>query len=570
KYYPEGGLFDRDNLTHRASEVFLRERISFALGLQQFDLFLSRTMSTLFRQADELPNEKLHLLLNYDPQKAISSIASPNPSVSGVIHMGNKGYNLVSLHENDFRVPPGFIITTEVYRYWEIIESYQPAEINFRNQVERELSVIEKHTGKLFGNPENPLLLSVRSGAPISQPGMMDTFLNVGINEEIAHGIIKITGNAWFAWDCYRRFLQSYGMAFGLNRNDFDDIIGRAKEDRKVLHKIELSDEKMRDTAFKYREFIIGQGIRLEESPVKQLYTIIDKVLKSWNTGKAKAYRKIMKLSDDWGTAVIIQSMVFGNRTKDSGSGVVFTHNPRLSGGLVTLWGDYSLGDQGEDVVSGLVNTLPISETQAEIENRDANSALQNSFPEVYNSIKNHVSELIYEKNWSPQEMEFTFESGNEKDLFFLQTRDMAIRHGKKVLSFMGTPETNARFIGHGIGVSGGAMSGRVVFNLEEIRAYRKSEPETSLILVRGDTVPDDIQEIFESDGLLTARGGSTSHAAIVAHRLQKTCVVGSTNLFCMEKESSCTIGQAHLKTGDWLSIDGREGSIYLGKLEIE
>ncbi|MBN1907735.1 MAG: pyruvate, phosphate dikinase [Deltaproteobacteria bacterium] len=570
KYNPEGELFERERLTHRVSEVFLRERIAFALGLQQLDLFLTRIMSTLFRQADELPNEKLHLLLNYDPQKAISPIASPNPSVSGVIHMGNKGYNLVSLHENGFRVPPGFIITTEVYRYWEIIEGYQPAEINFRKQVERELSGIEKQTGRFFGNPEKPLLLSVRSGAPISQPGMMDTFLNVGINEEIVHGIINITGNAWFAWDCYRRFLQSYGMAFGLNRNDFDDIIGRAKEERNVLHKIDLTGEKMRETAFKYRDFISGQGIMLEESPVKQLYIIIDKVLKSWNTGKAKAYRKIMKLSDDWGTAVIIQSMVFGNRAKDSGSGVLFTHNPRLSGGLVTLWGDYTLGNQGEDVVSGLVNTLPLSERQAEIENRDVESSLQISFPEIYNAMKSCASELIYEKNWSPQEMEFTFESSKEKDLYFLQTRDMAIRHGKKVLSFVGKPDTNARFIGHGIGVSGGAMSGRVVFNLEEIRAYRKTEPETPLILVRGDTVPDDIQEIFESDGLLTARGGSTSHAAIVAHRLEKTCVVGSPNLVCMERDSSCSIEQIHLKTGDWLSIDGREGSIYMGKLEIE
>jgi pyruvate, orthophosphate dikinase len=570
KYHPEGGLFDKDNLTHRVSEIFLRERIAFALGLQQLDLFLSRIMSTLFRQADELPKEKLHLLLNYDPQKAISSISSPNDLVSGVIHMGNKGYNLLSLHNNGFRVPPGFIITTEVYRYWDIIEGYKPAEINFRDQVEMELSGIEKQTGKFFGDPKNPLLLSVRSGAPISQPGMMDTFLNVGINEEIVHGIIDITGNEWFAWDCYRRYLQSYGMAFGLNRNDFDDIIGKAKEERNVLHKIDLSGEKMRETAFRYRDFISGQGIRLEESPVKQLYIIIDKVLKSWNTSKAKAYRKIMKLSDDWGTAVIIQAMVFGNRAKDSGSGVVFTHNPRLSGDLVTLWGDYTLGNQGEDVVSGLVNTMPISERQAEAENRDTESSLQNSFPEIYNAIKNRASELVYEKNWSPQEMEFTFESGDEKDLFFLQTRDMAIRHGQKVLSFAGKPEENTKYIGHGIGVSGGAMTGRVVFNLDEIRSYRKTEPETSLILVRGDTVPDDIQEIFESDGLLTARGGSTSHASIVAHRLQKTCVVGSQSLICMEKDSSCNIDQVHLKTGDWLSIDGREGSIYLGKLEIE
>ncbi len=570
KYQPNSLSFSRDKLAHRVSEVFLRERIALALGLQQLDLFLSRIMKTLFRQADELPKDKLHLLLNYDPQKAISPIVSSNRLVSGVIHLGNKGLNLVSLHNNGFRVPPGFIITTEVYRYWDVIQGYKPAENNFIAQVDREIASIEIQTGKRFGNPGSPLLLSVRSGAPISQPGMMDTFLNVGINEDIVQGIIDITGEPWFAWDCYRRFLQSYGMAFGLDRNDFDDIIADVKEELNVQHKINLTGEQMKQITLDYKRFIVSRGIDVEESPIKQLYITIGKVLESWNTPKARAYRKIMKISDDWGTAVTVQSMVFGNMHKNSGSGVVFTHNPRLSGDLITLWGDYAVGNQGEDVVSGLVNTMPISNRQAETENRDINKSLQNSFPNIYNAIRNCARELIYEKNWSPQEMEFTFESDKEEDLYFLQTRDMAIRHGKKVLSFAADSKTNIRFLGHGIGVSGGAMTGKVVFNLDEIRSFRKKEPETSLILVRGDTVPDDIQEIFESDGLLTARGGSTSHAAIVAHRLGKTCVVGSPNLTCMEKDSSCSIDQVHLKTGDWLSIDGREGSIYSGKMEIE
>ncbi|MGD9157629.1 MAG: PEP/pyruvate-binding domain-containing protein [Desulfobacteraceae bacterium] len=570
KYRTNGHSFSRDKLTHRVSEVFLRERIAFALGLQQLDLFLSRIMKTLFRQSDELSKDKLHLLLNYDPQKAISSITSSNRLVSGVIHLGNKGLNLVSLHNNGFRVPPGFIITTEVYRYWEVIDGYKPADNNLKSQVEREIVSIERQTGKHFGDPENPLLFSVRSGAPISQPGMMDTFLNVGINEDIVQGITDITGEPWFAWDCYRRFLQSYGMAFGLDRNDFDDIIAGRKEKLKVRHKINFTGEQMKQITLDYKNFILSKGIPVEESPINQLYITIGKVLESWNTPKARAYRKIMKISDDWGTAVTVQSMVFGNLHKNSGSGVVFTHNPRLSGDLITLWGDYALGNQGEDVVSGLVNTLPISNRQAETENRDINKTLQNSFPEIYNAIRNCARELIYDRNWSPQEMEFTFESGREKDLYFLQTRDMAIRQGKKVLSFVNGLETDTRFLGHGIGVSGGAMTGKVVFNLDEIRSFRKKEPDTSLILVRGDTVPDDIQEIFESNGLLTARGGSTSHAAIVAHRLGKTCVVGSPNLTCMEKDSRCSIDQIHLKTGDWLSIDGREGSIYSGKMEIE
>ncbi|MFC1494388.1 PEP/pyruvate-binding domain-containing protein [Thermodesulfobacteriota bacterium] len=565
-----GKTHNDDNLTHMVSEVFLRERISFALGLQQFDIFLSRIMKTLFRQSDKLPKEKLRLLLNYDPQKTISSINSGNKLASGVVHLGNKGLNLVRLNKYGFNVPPGFIVTTEVFRHWEIIQEYRPAEKNLKDQLIREITIIEKQTGKSLGDPDNPLLFSVRSGAPISQPGMMDTFLNVGINEEVVEGIVKRTGEKWFAWDCYRRFLQSYGMAFGLDRNDFDDIIADIKKTLNVPRKINLTGGQMKEIALEYKKFIVENTISIEESPLEQMYITIGKVLQSWNTVKAKAYRNIMKISDDWGTAVTIQSMVFGNLDRNSGSGVVFTHNPRLSGDIITLWGDYALGNQGEDVVSGLVNTLPISNRQAEAENRDIKSTLQNSFPNIYNAIRNCAKDLIYERNWSPQEMEFTFESGNENDLYFLQTRDMAIRQSKKVLSFVTDHMTDSKFLGHGIGVSGGAMSGKVVFNLREIRDFRKREPETPLILVRGDTVPDDIQEIFESDGLLTARGGSTSHASIVAHRLGKTCVVGSPNLVCMEKDSRFAIDRVQLKSGDWLSIDGREGSIYSGKMEIE
>jgi pyruvate,orthophosphate dikinase len=570
KYRPNGEHFDQEKLVHRVSEVFLRERISSALGLQQLDLFLSRIMHTLFQQSDRLPKNELQLLLNYDPQKAIAPLGIDNKRVSGVIHLGNKGLNLVRLSNYTFPVPPGFILTTEVFRYWEVIKNYPPADKNLKDQVAREISVLEKQTGKSFGNPENPLLLSVRSGAPVSQPGMMNTFLDVGINEDIVEGIVKITGEKWFAWDCYRRFLQSYGMAFDLNRDDFDDIIAQSKERLGVPHKIDLTGEQMKGVALAYRDFIRDNNIEIENDPLKQLYITMTKVFESWDTAKANTYRKIMKISDDWGTAVTIQAMVFGNLGRDSGSGVVFTHSPMWSGDMVRLWGDYSLANQGEDVVSGLVETLPISNKQAELEDRDSSRTLENSFPEIYQKIRNLAKELIYSKYWGPQEMEFTFESPKEKDLYFLQTRDMAIRERKKVMSFVTGPETQSRFLGHGVGVSGGAMTGKVVFNLDEIRELRKKEPETSLILVRGDTVPDDIEEIYETDGLLTARGGATSHAAIVAHRLGKTCVVGCPNLLCMEKDSTCSLGQITLQSGDWLSMDGREGSIYLGIMEIE
>jgi len=276
-----------------------------------------------------------------------------------------------------------------------------------------------------------------------------------------------------------------------------------------------------------------------------------------------------MAISDDWGTAVTVQSMVFGNSSLHSGAGVFFTHNPRWSGDMLMLWGDFTRGNQGEDVVSGLVKTLPISQGQAEIENRSKATSLEALYPEIYRSLRNWAKALIYEEKWSPQEMEFTFEGPGAEQLYFLQTREMSIRERRVVYSFDTSSEDTMAFIGHGIGVSGGAMSGRVVFSLEEIHKWRQKEPGTALILVRNDTVPDDIQEIYEADGLLTARGGSTSHAAIVAHRLDKTCVVGCPNLICAEKERRCAFDRNGLRSGDWISIDGAEGSVYLGQLKI-
>jgi pyruvate, orthophosphate dikinase len=237
---------------------------------------------------------------------------------------------------------------------------------------------------------------------------------------------------------------------------------------------------------------------------------------------------------------------------------------------MIRLWGDFTTGNQGEDVVSGLVKTLPISIKQAELENREKEITLESHFPKIYQAIREVAKSLIYEGDWGPQEMEFTFESPAEKDLYFLQTRDMGIREKGKIISFVMEEDSESRLMGHGIGVGGGAMSGRVVFSLSEIRRWREQEPETPLILVRGDTVPDDIKEIYEADGLLTGRGGSTSHAAIVAYRLGKTCVVGCSSLICFEKESSCSLDHIYLKVGDWISIDGHNGSIYSGKMEIE
>ncbi|RJP76306.1 MAG: pyruvate, phosphate dikinase [Desulfobacteraceae bacterium] len=571
KYLPKEQMDDDENMAHRISEIFFREKIALALGLTQLDLLLTRTINILFQQAERLPKEKLLLLLNYDPHRAMTSIDETPKGSHSIINLGNKGLNLLKLRSYGWPIPPGFIITTEVFRCQKVIESYRPAGDNFRQQVLSQVIGLEKTSGKSFGTPENPLLLSVRSGSAISQPGMMDTLLNVGINEKIANGIAEKTGNAWFAWDNYRRFLQCYGMAFGVKRDDFDTIIGDFKQKLDTPYKSGLTGKQMKKVALAYKSLILDSGITIIENPFEQLLACIQNVFQSWESNKAKAYRKIMGISDDWGTAVIVQAMVFGNISDMSGTGVLFTHSPRMSSDSLRLWGDFTVENQGEDVVSGLVKTLPISKVQQTIEQRETDITLETHFPEIYNTLKEYVFQLIYDKGWSPQEMEFTFEGPSRGDLFLLQTRDMAMREMKKKMIF-DLEDLNSReiFLGHGIGVSGGAMSGRIVFTLDEIKKWRKEEPERLLILIRGDTVPDDILEIHASDGLLTARGGLTSHAAVVAHRLEKTCVVGCGNLICDEKRKTAVFKNTCLQSGNFISIDGQEGSVFNGLIRVK
>lgn len=570
KFLPRQHLEDNEKLAHRVSEVFFREQIALSLGLQQLDLFLSKILTTLFQQSYKLPKDLLHELLIYDPHNAMTSIDSAKGRVTGIIHLGNKGINMVKLKNFGFPVPPGFIITTEVFRCRRIIDRYPPATDNFKEQVAHNVAALEKFSGKKFGDSRNPLLLSVRSGSSISQPGMMDTLLDVGNNEEISAGIVAKTGNAWFAWDNYRRFLQCYGMAFGLKRDDFDAIISEQKNKQGIPYKKEFTGKQMKSVALMYKALIQDSGISILEAPYEQLYMAIKTVLDSWESSRAKAYRQIMGISDDWGTAVTVQAMVYGNLTEQSGSGVIFTHNPRWSGDTLKLWGDFTVGNQGEDVVAGLVKTNPISIFQQEIEMRETDITLQTHFPEIYAALQQWAHNLIDEKKWAPQEMEFTFESPSKNDLYLLQTRDMTIRERKTVLTFDYEERHAAFYLGHGIGVSGGAMSGRLVFNLAEIEEWRFKEPGTKLILARADTVPDDIREIHSADGLLTARGGLTSHAAVVAHRLGKTCVVGCGDLVCDERNKQCTFSQIVVDAGDHISIDGHEGSVFKGLIKVK
>ncbi|MEE4356502.1 MAG: PEP/pyruvate-binding domain-containing protein [Desulfococcaceae bacterium] len=569
---------DREKIRHKASEIFFREKIALSLGLQQLDLLLSRILKTLFHQSFLLPDDKLRLLLNYDPQRAMVSVSEAEEKANGIIHLGNKGHNLVRLNRKGFPVPPGFIITTEVFRCRYIIENYQPADRNFKKQVETHIGLMERRCGKRFGDPANPLLFSVRSGSSISQPGMMDTFLNVGMNEKIAEGLAGKTGNGWFAWDNYRRFVQCYGMAHGLHRDDFDAIIFRHKAERGITFKRAFTGEEMKKLALDYKAMVRDAGIRIPEEPFEQLLRTITIVLNSWESEKARTYRKIIGISDDWGTAVTVQNMVYGNLSRESGSGVVFTHNPKWSEDNVRLWGDFTIGNQGEDVVSGLVNTLPVSIIQQDNELRDTDITLETHFSHIFNRLKEWATELIYKRGWSPQEIEFTFEGPEAENLWLLQSRNMSIRQRKKVYTFDPDSMNDNQLLGNGIGVSGGAMSGRAVFTLEEIESWQEKEKGTSLILIRGDTVPDDIKEINAADGILTARGGVTSHAAVVAHRLGKTCVVGCGNLFCLQKDGKGIFENVKkgeeknivIRAGDYISIDGQKGHIYLGAMKVK
>lgn len=450
------------------------------------------------------------------------------------------------------------------------INRFEHARDQLNQGIEEHMHLLERHTGKKFGDPHNPLLVSVRSGAAVSMPGMMNSFLNVGINEATISGLIKQTNKPWFVWDCYRRFLQCWGMFFGIERDRFDSIMDFFKKKFNVGIKIQFTPEQMKEVAFAYREAITSDGVRVSDNPKSQLETAISLVLQSWNSPKAQTYREIMGISENWGTAVIVQAMVYGNLDFDSGTGVLFTRNPRGSSDKAMLWGDFAIGAQGEDIVSGLVKTLCISNEQRGIEERIPNISLEDRYPKIYGSLLNIVKDLIYRERWGSQEIEFTFEGEEAENLYILQARDMAVTKREALSAFVPSADLTSSYLSSGIGVSGGALSGRVVFDLNDVNEFRGKDPSSALILIRSDTVPDDIKFIAVADGLLTARGGATSHASIIAKKLGKNCVVGCGNLVVIEREKQFKLAGRIITAGEFLSIDGRSGSIYIGKHSIE
>jgi pyruvate,orthophosphate dikinase len=326
----------------------------------------------------------------------------------------------------------------------------------------------------------------------------------------------------------------------------------------------------MKQVALAYQRALEEREIKVPYRPADQLQDAVLQVIASWNSDQARIFRRQMHLSDEWGTAVIVQPMIFGNLNDQSGSGVILTRDPKESSPGINLYGDFIFGVQGDDIVSGLVATYPISEKQRLRERKDTDISLEANFPEIYGELIYLSEKLIYNKRFNHQEIEFTFENATRESLQLLQTRDMTQRETQKLKMFKETKKLKRDLLGTGIGVSGGALSGRAVYTEEEIQHYRKKEPDTPLILIRPDSVPDDVGIILLVEGLLTAKGGSTSHAAVTIPQLDKVGVVGFTNLSVYETKGYSTVDGRIIRGGDFISIDGWSGAVYQGRHEEE
>lgn len=554
---------------HKYCEKFYREVLSSAFLMQQLDNFVSTILNTLHTMLGNLTPEVLHNVMSYDPDLVISPIYQDTPEMDNQIFLGAKAYFLKKLYAHHFPVPPGFVLTTEVFRHRNAIGLHSEMRREVHERIRQEIAKMEELTGKKLGDPVKPLLFSVRSGTAISMPGAMDTFLNVGMNDDVAEGLSRQPNMGWTAWDCYRRFLQGLGMAHGIPRDEFDRRINHFKGLYQAAHKIEFSPSQMREVTYSYKELLIEHGIQVEQDPFLQLIQSIRSALDSWYTDRAHTYRKHLQIAEEWGTAVIVQEMVLGNLNIESGTGVVFTHDPLEDKPGVNLYGDFTLFSQGEDVVAGLVHTLPISEKQRMGMAAGSRISLEKDFPEIYQELLRRAKELIYKLGFGHQEIEFTFESPQKERFHILQTREHTTSQPEKICVFA-ADRKSMNFLGSGIGIGGGALNGILVFTMEDLMESAARFPGKKRILVRPDTVPDDIDMIFECDGLLTARGGATSHAAVTAVRLGKICIVNCRVLEVIESEKRCFINGREFHTGDEIAIDGRLGNIYSGNYAVE
>ncbi|MCD6573419.1 MAG: pyruvate, phosphate dikinase [Thermoplasmata archaeon] len=479
--------------------------------------------------------------------------------------LGNKGAQLAEMSRIGIPVPPGFIITTEACR-----DYFKSGDLNeIFEEAKKAVRKLEEKTGKKFGGRENPLLVSVRSGAPISMPGMMDTILNLGLTDEIVEEMAK--KNEWFAYDTYRRFIQMFGeIVIGIEGEKFEEIIEREKEKEGIKLDQEFSVNALKELVQEFKKIV-----EIPE-PEKQLYMAIKAVFNSWNNERAIHYRKINRLPDDLGTGVVIQTMVFGNLGNDSGTGIVFTRNP--ANGENEIYGEFLLNAQGEDIVSGKRTPVPIEK-------------LKEAMPHVYDELKKVAKKL--ERHYRDmQDIEFTIE---RKKLYILQTRtgkrtaraaikiavDM-VEEGiinkreaimrvdanslQQLLHKRVDEKAKLDIIARGRPASPGAAIGKICFSPDE--AERRSEEE-SIILFRVETSPDDIHGIVKSKGVVTIKGGMTSHAAVVSRGLGIPCVVGVENIKIDEEKELLIVDGKKLGKNDVITIDGTTGNIILGEAPL-
>ncbi|HUU70059.1 MAG TPA: pyruvate, phosphate dikinase [Planctomycetota bacterium] len=491
--------------------------------------------------------------------------------------LGGKGANLAEMSNLGLPVPPGFSISTEVCQYfYEHGRQYPP---EMQPQIDEDLAKLEQEMGKKFGDPDNPLLVSVRSGAAVSMPGMMDTVLNLGLNDKSVQGLVKMTGNERFAWDAYRRLVNMFGnVVLGLGHEAFEHEMDKLKKRKKAKVDTDLDAAALKELVAIYKNVIKTKGKReFPQDPREQLTLAIDAVFGSWNNPRAIKYREINRIRGLLGTAVNVQTMVFGNLGESSGTGVCFTRDP--STGENVFYGEYLMNAQGEDVVAGIRTPMPIS-------------ALDEQNPAIYKELEGYRRKL--EQHYRDmQDIEFTIENGR---LFILQTRKgkrtaaAAVKNAVDMVSEKMVDEQEAvlridpyqmeqllhdRFdpkakkekIAKGLPASPGAATGQVVFNAKDAEAMVEKNKSAKVILVRVETSPEDIGGMHVSQGILTARGGMTSHAAVVGRGMGKCCVVGVSALNIDYKARKFTIDGITVKQGQWISLDGTAGEVYLGQV---
>ncbi len=499
--------------------------------------------------------------------------------------LGGKGNNLHAMTRLGLPVPPGFTLSTVVCAYYYQNEKTYPKPLE--NEIRKALKQVEKHMKRRFGAAKNPLLVSVRSGARVSMPGMMDTILNLGLNDVTVEGLIEESHDPRFGYDSYRRLISMYSdVVLGIHSSHFESALEDLKHSKGVTLDTDLKAEDLKTLVADFKQIVKENGKRFPEDPWEQLWGAMGAVFSSWMTPRATTYRKLNRIPEDWGTAVTIQSMVFGNMGQDCATGVAFTRDP--STGEKKFFGEFLINAQGEDVVAGIRTPQPINQSSRQVSTVDLDT-LENAMPKVYAELVRVYQKL--EKHYRDmQDIEFTIERGK---LFMLQTRSgkrtaaaslrIAVEMVKEKLISKNEailrvqpeqldqllhpgldPQAKKEVIARGLPASPGASSGMIVFDPDTAEKW-VHELGKKVILVRMETSPEDIHGMSVAQGILTARGGMTSHAAVVARGMGKCCISGCSSLKVIEEQKKCTVGNLTLDEGDWITLDGSTGEVIRG-----